>query len=79
MTDNQKLKNQLFQRLNFNAQDTGMIRMRNKEIGDPLQVTCTALWVEMRKTTEISQNLHERLNNFHSDVELAAKQTGLYK
>ncbi len=79
MTNAQKLKSQLFQRLNFNAQDTGMIRIRDKKIGDPLQVTCTALWVEVCNATEISQNLHERLNNFHADVESAAKQVGLYK
>lgn len=79
MTDNQKLKNQLFQRLNFNAQDVGMIRLRNKEIGAPLQVTCTALWIEISNATEVSQNLHERLDSFYADVESAAKQVGLYK
>lgn len=79
MNDIQKFKGQLLQWLNFNAQDVGMIRLRNKEIGDPLQVTCTALWIEVCNATEISKNLHKRLDKFHADVELMAKRTGLYK
>lgn len=79
MTNEEKIRRQLYLRLDFNAQDVGMIRLRNKEIGDSLQVTCTALWIEVCNATEISQNLHKRLDKFHADVELIAKRTGLYK
>ncbi|WP_272685448.1 hypothetical protein [Providencia sp. PROV130] len=74
-----KLKNALFQRLNFDAQDAGMINMRNKEIGKKLQSTCTILWKELNSTTNISDELVSRLDSFHNDVEQSAKQTGLYK
>lgn len=74
-----KLKNALFQRLNFDAQDAGMINMRNKEIGKKLQSTCAMLWKELNATNNISDEFMSRLDNFHNDVEQAAKQTGLYK
>lgn len=79
MSDYQKLMVQLLRRLNFNAQDVGMIRLRSKVIGDPLQVTCTSLWMEACNATEISQSLINRLAIFHDDVESAAKKVGLYR
>lgn len=74
-----KLKNALFQRLNFDAQDAGMINMRNKVIGKKLQSTCAMLWKELNATTNVSDEFVSRLDSFHNDVEQAAKQTGLYK
>lgn len=71
--------NSLFTRLNFDAQDTGMIRLRNAEIGGRLQIRCTALWKEVINATEPTEDLINRLTVFHSDVEKAAKETGLYK
>ncbi|EFE55827.1 hypothetical protein PROVRETT_05479 [Providencia rettgeri DSM 1131] len=44
MEDKRKILNSLFTRLNWDAQDTGMIRLRNAEIGGKLQIRCTALW-----------------------------------
>ncbi|OBU09883.1 hypothetical protein [Morganella psychrotolerans] len=79
MSDGQKLVIQLLQRLNFNAQDVGMISLRNKVIGDPLQVTCAALWTEVCNATEISQSLINRLTIFHDNVESAAKKVGMYQ
>lgn len=79
MEDKQKILNSLFTRLNWDAQDTGMIRLRNAEIGGELQIRCTALWKEVINATEPTDDLINRLTVFHSDVEKAAKETGLYK
>nr|WP_282551743.1 hypothetical protein [Providencia sp. JUb39] len=79
MEDKQKILNSLFTRLNWDAQDTGMIRLRNAEIGGLLQIRCTALWKEVINATEETEDLINRLAVFHSDVEKAAKETGLYK
>ncbi|MGW1369400.1 hypothetical protein [Providencia hangzhouensis] len=79
MEDKRKILNLLFTRLNFDAQDTGMIRLRNAEIGGELQIRCTALWKEIINSTEPTEDLINRLTAFHSDVEKAAKETGLYK
>nr|WP_306804147.1 hypothetical protein [Providencia sp. PROV024] len=79
MEDKQKILNSLFTRLNWDAQDTGMIRLRNAEIGGKLQIRCTALWKEVINATEPTEDLINRLTVFHNDVEKAAKETGLYK
>ncbi|MCG9940490.1 hypothetical protein [Providencia rettgeri] len=79
MEDKRKILNLLFTRLNFDAQDTGMIRLRNAEIGGRLQTRCTELWKEVINATEPTEDLINRLTVFHSDVEKAAKETGLYK
>ncbi len=79
MEDKRKTLNSLFTRLNWDAQDVGMIRMRNAEKGGKLQIRCTALWKELINATEPTDDLIIRLTVFHSDVEEAAKETGLYK
>ncbi|MGW8596298.1 hypothetical protein ACWBQ1_14250 [Providencia rettgeri] len=79
MEDKRKMLNSLFTRLNFDAQDTGMIRLRNAEIGGKLQIRCTALWKEVINSDETTEDLINRLTVFHNDVESAAKETGLYK
>nr|ELR5173113.1 hypothetical protein [Providencia rettgeri]ELR5195410.1 hypothetical protein [Providencia rettgeri] len=79
MGDKKKLLNSLFTRLNWDAQDTGMIRLRNAEIGGNLQIRCTALWKEIINSNEPTEDLINRLTVFHSDVEKATKETGLYK
>ncbi|WP_196723601.1 hypothetical protein [Providencia rettgeri] len=79
MEDKKKLLNSLFTRLNWDAQDTGMIRLRNAEIGEKLQTRCTEFWKEVINATEPTDDLINRLTVFHSDVEKAAKETGLYK
>lgn len=79
MEDKKKLLNSLFTLLNWDAQDTGMIRLRNAEIGEKLQTRCTELWKEVINVTEPTDDLINRLTVFHSDVEKAAKETGLCK
>ena len=74
----QKLINQLLNRINWDAQDVGMIRLRNEDIGSKLQVRCTALWKELLNMDDPTNDLINQLNEFHNDVELSAKQTGLY-
>lgn len=79
MTNEKKIRRQLYLRLDFNAQDVGMIRLRDKGIGNQLQIQCTALWIELGNTQEISQSLINRLSIFHNNVESVAKQVGLYQ
>ncbi|WYW98747.1 hypothetical protein WMR86_17525 [Proteus vulgaris] len=74
----QKLIKQLFDRINWDAQDVGMIRLRNEDIGNKLQVRCTALWKELLNTDNPTDDLINRLTIFHNDVELSAKKIGLY-
>lgn len=79
MNNEAKIRRQLYLRLDFNAQDVGMIRLRDKGIGNQLQIQCTALWLELGSAQEISQSLINRLAIFHNNVESAAKQAGLYQ
>lgn len=71
-------RRQLLNRINWDAQDVGMIRLRNEDIGNKLQVRCTELWKELLNTVKPTDDLINRLTVFHNDVELSAKQTGLY-
>ncbi|MEQ5178954.1 hypothetical protein [Proteus genomosp. 6] len=71
-------RKQLLNRINWDAQDVGMIRLRNEDIGNKLQVLCTALWKELLNTDNPNTDLINQLNTFHNEVELSAKQTGLY-
>ena len=71
-------RRQLLNRINWNAQDIGMIRLRNEDIGNKLQIRCTELWKELLNTVKPTDDLINRLTVFHNDVELSAKQTGLY-
>lgn len=71
-------RKQLLNRINWNAQDIGMIRLRNEDIGNKLQIRCTELWKELLNTVKPTDDLINRLTVFHNDVELSAKQTGLY-
>lgn len=71
-------RKQLLNRINWEAQDVGMIRLRNEDIGNKFQVRCTALWKELLNTDNPNTELINRLTAFHNDVELLAKQTGLY-
>ncbi|HCZ8407703.1 TPA: hypothetical protein O4D63_000024 [Proteus mirabilis] len=71
-------RKQLLNRINWDAQDVGMIRLRNEDIGNKLQVRCTELWKELLNTVKPTDDLINRLTVFHDDVELSAKQTGLY-
>ncbi|HBV2042653.1 hypothetical protein ACQCNZ_01565 [Proteus mirabilis] len=71
-------RKQLLNRINWDAQDVGMIRLRNEDIGNKLQVRCTELWKELLNTVKPTDDLINRLTVFHNDVELSAKQTGLY-
>ena len=71
-------RRQLLNRINWDAQDVGMIRLRNEDIGNKLQVRYTALWKELLNTVKPTDDLINRLTVFHNDVELSAKQTGLY-
>lgn len=71
-------RKQLLNRINWDAQDVGMIRLRNEDIGNKLQVRCAALWKELLNTDNLNTELINRLTVFHNDVELLAKQTGLY-
>ncbi|MFS3604214.1 hypothetical protein ACK6T9_13675 [Proteus vulgaris] len=71
-------RNQLLNRINWDAQDVGMIRLRNEDIGNKLQIRCTELWKELLNTVKPTDDLINRLTIFHNDVELSAKQTGLY-
>ncbi|AVL75529.1 hypothetical protein [Providencia rettgeri] len=79
MEDKRKILNSLFIRLNWDAQDTGMIRMRNEKMGGELQIRCTSLWKELINAIEPTEDFINRLTEFHNDVEKAAKETGLYK
>ncbi|MDM3867966.1 hypothetical protein QF204_07215 [Proteus faecis] len=74
----QKIIKQLLNRLNWDAQDVGMIRLRNEDIGNKLQVRCITLWKELLNTDNPTDDLINRLNTFHNDAELSAKQVGLY-
>lgn len=71
-------RKQLLNRINWDAQDVGMIRLRNEDIGNKLQIRCTELWKELLNTVNPTDDLINRLTTFHNDVELSAKQTGLY-
>lgn len=71
-------RKQLLNRINWDAQDVGMIRLRNEDIGNKLQVRCTELWKELLNTVKPTDDLINRLTVFHDDIELSAKQTGLY-
>ncbi|MDM3582881.1 MULTISPECIES: hypothetical protein [Proteus] len=71
-------RKQLLNRINWDAQDVGMIRLRNEDIGSKLQIRCTELWKELLNTVKPTDDLINRLTVFHNDVELSAKQTGLY-
>lgn len=71
-------RKRLLNRINWDAQDIGMIWLRDKEIGNKLRVTCTTLWKELLDADNPSSDLINRLNAFHYDVELSAKRTGLY-
>lgn len=71
-------RKQLLNRINWDAQDVGMIRLRNEDIGNKLQIRCTALWKELLNMDVPADDLINRLTIFHNDVELSAKQAGLY-
>ncbi|HEK0679119.1 TPA: hypothetical protein ACKRKK_003320 [Proteus mirabilis] len=71
-------RKKLLNRINWDAQDVGMIRLRNEDIGNNLQIRCTALWKELLNTDNPNTDLINRLNTFYNEVELSAKQTGLY-
>ncbi|HGN1021074.1 TPA: hypothetical protein ACKROD_001749 [Proteus mirabilis] len=71
-------RKQLLNRINWDAQDVGMIRLRDEDIGNNLQIRCTALWKELLNTDNPNTDLINRLNTFHNEVELSAKQAGLY-
>ncbi|QNH64609.1 hypothetical protein H7F13_11270 [Proteus vulgaris] len=71
-------RKQLLNRINWDAQDVGMIRLRSEDIGNKLQVRCTKLWKELLNTDNPTDDLNNRLNIFHNEVESSAKQTGLY-
>lgn len=71
-------RKQLLNRINWDAQDIGMIRLRNEDIGNKLQIRCTELWKELLNAVKPTDDLINRLTIFHNDVELSAKQTGLY-
>lgn len=71
-------RKQLLNRINWDAQDVGMIRLRNEDIGNKLQIRCTELWKELLNNDNPTDDLINRLNTFHNDVELSSKQTGLY-
>ena len=71
-------RKQLLNRINWDAQDVGMIRIRNEDVGNKLQIRCTALWKELLNMDDPTNDLINRLNEFHNDVELSSKQTGLY-
>lgn len=71
-------RKQLLNRINWDAQDVGMIRLRNEDVGNKLQIRCTESWKELLNTDNPADDLINRLKIFHNDVELSAKQTGLY-
>lgn len=53
-------RKQLLNRINWDAQDVGMIRLRNEDIGNNLQVRCTALWKELLNTDNPNTDLINR-------------------
>lgn len=57
---------------------TGAITNTKQDIGNKLQVRCTALWKELLNTDNPTDDLINRLTIFHNDVELSAKKIGLY-
>lgn len=71
-------RKRLLKRINWNAQDVGVIWLRDKKIGNKLRITCAILWKELLDTDNPPSDLINRLNEFHYDVELSARRTGLY-